>query len=43
MESSFKDTRRDKAPSDKTQMLAESMNMGIWVVGTLNQLFVRGS
>ena len=24
-------------------MLAKSMNMGTWVVGTLNQLFIRGS
>ena len=30
-------------PSNKTQALAKSMNMNIWVIVKLNQLFVRGS
>ena len=37
----LKDTHREKAPSNETQAL--SMNMNILVVGTLNQLFIRGS
>ena len=32
---------REKAPSNKTPALTKIMNMDIWVVGTLNQLFVR--
>ena len=40
---SSKDTHREKAPSNKTPVLSESMNMNIWVVGTLNQLFIKGS
>ena len=39
----FKDTHREKAPSNKTPALTKSMNMDIWVVGTSNQLFKRGS
>ena len=39
----LKDTHREKAPSNKTLALTESMNMSIWVAGTLNQVFVRGS
>ena len=31
-----------KAPLNKTPNLTKSMNMGIWAVCTLNQLFVRG-
>ena len=38
-----KDTRREKAPSNKTPALKKSTNMGVWAVGTLNQLFIRGS
>ena len=41
--SHFKDTRREKAPPKKTPALRKSTNMGIWAVGTLNQLFIRGS
>ena len=37
------DTHREKAPSNKTPALTKSMNTDIWVVGTLNQLFIRGS
>ena len=40
---SFKDTHREKPPSNKTPALAESMNVDIWVVDTLNQLFIRDS
>ena len=40
---SFKDTNREKAPSQKTPALLESMNMDIWVVGTSNELFIAGS
>ena len=39
----FKDTHREKEPSNKTPALRKSMNMGIWAVGTLSQLFIRGS
>ena len=39
----LKDTHREKAPSDKTPALTESINMDIWVVGTSNQSFIRGS
>ena len=38
-----KDTHREKAPSNKTLALTKSTNMDIWVVGTSNQLFIRGS
>ena len=34
---------QEKAPSNKTPMLSKSMNMVIWVVGTSDQLFIRGS
>ena len=39
----LKDTHMEQAPSIKTAVLTKSMNVGIWVVGTLNQLFIRGS
>ena len=39
----LEDTDREKAPSSKTPALTESRNMDIWVVGTSNQLFIRGS
>ena len=39
----FKDTYREKAPQSKTPALTKSMNMGIWVIGTSNQPFTRGS
>ena len=39
---SFKDTHREKAPSNKTPTLSKSMNMGIELVGTSNELFIRG-
>ena len=41
---SLKDTHHmENVPSNKTKALAKSMTMGIWVVGTSNQLFRRGS
>ena len=39
----FKDTHREKALSNKTPALRKSTNMGVWAVGTSNQLFIRGS
>ena len=39
----FKDTHREKAPSNEAQALMKSMSMDIWVVRTLNLVFVRGS
>ena len=39
----FKDTHREKAPSNKTPTLSKSMSMDIGVVATSNQLFRRGS
>ena len=41
--SQLKNTHREKAPSNETAGLIKSTNMGIWVVGTTNQLFIRGS
>ena len=38
-----KDTHREKAPSNKTPTLSKIINMDIWVAGTSNQLFIRGS
>ena len=32
-----------KVPSNKTPGLTKSRNVGIWVTGTSNQLFIRGS
>ena len=39
----IKDADREKVHSKKTKTFLESMNMDIWVDGTSNQLFVRGS
>ena len=39
---SLKDTHREKTILNETPAL-NSMNMDIWVVGTLNQFFIRGS
>ena len=39
----LEDTHREKAPSNKTPALTKSTNMVIWVIGTTNQLFIRGS
>ena len=38
----FRGTYKEKAPLNKTP-LTKSTNMSIWVVGTTNQLFIRGS
>ena len=37
------DTRRENVTSNKTTVLPKSVNMNFWVVGTSNQLFIRGS
>ena len=37
-----KDTRWEKAPSNKTPAFTKTTNMGIWLVGTSKQLSVRG-
>ena len=39
----IKDTYREKARPIKTLAPTKSTNMGIWVVGTLNQLFIKSS
>ena len=39
----FKDTERENALSNNIPAHTKSMNMGIWVVGTSDQLFIRGS
>ena len=39
----IKDTHRENTPSNKTKVLTKSMNTYIWEIGTVNQLFVRGS
>ena len=39
----IKDTHWEKAPSNETPALTKSTNMGIWVVGTTNQLFLISS
>ena len=43
LDTSIKDTHREKNPSNKTPALRKSTNMEVWAVGTLNQLFIRGS
>ena len=39
----IKDTHREKAPSIKTRAFTKRTSMGIWIDGTTNQLFRRGS
>ena len=39
----LKDTHRETAPTNETTALTKGTNIGIWVVGTKNQLFIRGS
>ena len=39
----LKDTHKEKQPANNTTALTKSRNMGIWVIGTSNQLFIRGS
>ena len=36
-------TGKKQPRSNKTPVLRKSTNMGVWAVGTLNQLFLRGS
>ena len=36
-------SHREKAQSNETPPLAKSTNLGIWVVVTTNQLFIKGS
>ena len=38
-----KDTHKKNTTLNKTRTLTKSMNMGIWLIGALNQLFVRGA
>ena len=40
--SAFMNPHSKNAPSNKTQVITESINMEIWEVGTMNQLFLRG-
>ena len=42
MSTLLSDTRREKTRSNKTLTLWKSTNRNIWVVGTSNQLFIRG-
>ena len=37
-----KDTHRENTLSNKTETLTKSMNIYIWAIGTLNQIFLRG-
>ena len=39
----LKDTHSKKAPSNKALALTKSTDMGIWIVSTSNQLFIRDS
>ena len=38
----FKDTHREKSPSNESPALTENMNIDIWLADTSNQLFIRG-
>ena len=40
---SFRDTHREKEPSNKTTALTKSKNMGIWVVGTSKSTLYKSS
>ena len=39
----FKDTHREKHPKIKLQLLQKNTDMDIWIVGTSNSHFLRGS
>ena len=39
----LKDSHKEKEPSNKTPALRKIANMDVWAVGSLNQLFIRGS
>ena len=43
VQTKFKDTHRENTASNRTEALTKNMNMYIWAIGTLNQLFIRGS
>ena len=40
---SVKDTPMDNTPSNTTQVLTKSIYIEIWVIGTLNEVFIRAS
>ena len=39
----FKDTHREKVPSNKIPAFTKIINIDIWVVGTSNQLYITSS
>ena len=39
----IKNTHREKAPSNKTPAFTKNWNLDNWVVGTSNELSLRGS
>ena len=39
----IKDSHRKNAPLNKTKAFTKYMNIRIWRIDTLNQLFIRGS
>ena len=39
----IEDTHWEKDPSNETPAFTKGTNMDIWIVGTTNQLFIRGS
>ena len=39
----FKDSHKERVPSNKIPAPTKCTNVGIWVVGTSNHLFIRGS
>ena len=39
----IKDIHKESALANKTQALTKSMIIDIWVISTLNQIFIRGS
>ena len=39
----LKDTHRENKSSIKTEARRKNMNVYIWAIGTLNQLFIRSS
>ena len=40
---SFNDAHMEKAPLNKITTQKKSINIGIWLVGTSNQIFIQGS
>ena len=40
---SLENTFREKALPVKTPVLRKNSNIGVWTVGTLNELYMRGS